>query len=30
MPVQGAGEFEAEVDLHREVKSNVKFVVVGE
>ncbi|WP_373493986.1 50S ribosomal protein L9 [Aquiflexum sp.] len=30
MPVQGAGEFEAEVDLHREVKSAVKFVVVGE
>ena len=30
MPVQGAGEFEAEVDLHREVKSNVKFVVVAE
>ncbi|SMD44547.1 large subunit ribosomal protein L9 [Aquiflexum balticum DSM 16537] len=30
MPVQGAGEFEAEVDLHREVKSLVKFVVVGE
>ncbi|WP_194973096.1 50S ribosomal protein L9 [Aquiflexum lacus] len=30
VPVQGAGEFEAEVDLHREVKSLVKFVVVGE
>ncbi|MFN3801273.1 50S ribosomal protein L9 [Belliella pelovolcani] len=30
VPVQAAGEFEAEVDLHREVKSNVKFVVVGE
>ncbi|MFC0261341.1 50S ribosomal protein L9 [Fontibacter flavus] len=30
VPVQSAGEFEAEVDLHREVKSNVKFVVVGE
>lgn len=29
VPVQGAGEFEAEVDLHREVKSLVKFVVVG-
>lgn len=29
-PVQGAGEFEAEVDLHREVKQNVKFVVVAE
>lgn len=30
VPVQAAGEFEAEVDLHRDVKSNVKFVVVGE
>jgi large subunit ribosomal protein L9 len=30
VPVQGAGEFEAEVDLHREVKSKVKFVVVAE
>jgi large subunit ribosomal protein L9 len=30
VPVHGAGEFEAEVDLHREVKSLVKFVVVGE
>jgi large subunit ribosomal protein L9 len=30
VPVQGAGEFEAEVDLHREVKSAVKFVVVAE
>ncbi|MCH6200030.1 50S ribosomal protein L9 [Aquiflexum sp. LQ15W] len=30
VPVQGAGEFEAEVDLHREVKSSVKFVVVAE
>jgi large subunit ribosomal protein L9 len=29
-PVATAGEFEAEIDLHREVKSNVKFVVVGE
>lgn len=29
-PVVGAGEYEAEVDLHREVKTNVKFVVVGE
>jgi len=29
-PVQGAGEFEAEVDLHREVKQNVKFLVVAE
>lgn len=30
VPVQGAGEFQAEVDLHREVKSKVKFVVVAE
>lgn len=30
VPVHGAGEFEAEVDLHREVKSKVKFVVVAE
>ncbi|AFL85667.1 LSU ribosomal protein L9P [Belliella baltica DSM 15883] len=30
VPVQSAGEFEAEVDLHREVKSSVKFVVVAE
>lgn len=30
MPVDGAGEFAAEVDLHREVKSEVKFIVVGE
>ena len=29
-PVVGAGDYEAEVDLHREVKTNVKFVVVGE
>ncbi len=29
-PVPGAGEYEAEVDLHREVKSIVKFVVVAE
>jgi large subunit ribosomal protein L9 len=29
-PVDGAGEFTAEVDLHREVKTQVKFVVVGE
>ncbi len=29
-PVEGAGEFTAEVDLHREVKTDVKFVVVGE
>jgi large subunit ribosomal protein L9 len=30
MPVSGEGEFEAEVDLHREVTSTVKFVVVAE
>lgn len=30
VPVHGAGEFEAEVDIHREVKSKVKFVVVAE
>lgn len=29
-PVDGAGEFAAEVDLHREVKTNVKFIVSGE
>ncbi|SHO65085.1 50S ribosomal protein L9 [Algoriphagus zhangzhouensis] len=29
-PVDGAGEFAAEVDLHREVKTEVKFVVVAE
>ena len=29
-PVDGAGEFTAEVDLHREVKTNVKFNVSGE
>ncbi len=29
-PVDGAGEFSADVDLHREVKTKVKFVVVGE
>src|SRR5690554_685599 len=29
-PVVGAGEYEAEIDLHREVKTSVKFVVVGE
>lgn len=29
-PVEGAGEFAAEVDLHREVKTDVKFVVVAE
>ena len=30
VPVEGAGEFTADVDLHREVKTKVKFVVVGE
>ena len=30
VPVQGAGEFQAEVDLHREVKCKVNFVVVAE
>ncbi len=29
-PVTGEGEYEAEVDLHREVKTNVKFNVVAE
>ncbi|GAB3647862.1 50S ribosomal protein L9 [Echinicola sediminis] len=29
-PVVGAGEYQAEVDLHREVKTEVKFVVVAE
>ncbi|MGY6559247.1 MAG: 50S ribosomal protein L9 [Nitritalea sp.] len=29
-PVGTAGEFEADVDLHREVKTKVKFVVVAE
>ncbi|SHN30385.1 large subunit ribosomal protein L9 [Cyclobacterium lianum] len=29
-PVSTAGEYEAEVDLHREVKTNVKFQVVAE
>ncbi len=29
-PVDGAGEFSADVDLHREVKTKVKFVVAGE
>lgn len=29
-PVDGAGEFTAEVDLHREVKTDVKFNVSGE
>lgn len=30
VPVEGAGEFTADIDLHREVKTTVKFVVVGE
>ncbi len=30
VPVEGAGEFTAYIDLHREVKTQVKFVVVGE
>lgn len=30
VPVEGAGEFTADIDLHREVKTQVKFVVVGE
>ncbi len=30
VPVDGAGEFTADVDLHREVKTKVNFVVVGE
>ncbi|MEX2512736.1 MAG: 50S ribosomal protein L9 [Cyclobacteriaceae bacterium] len=29
-PVSTSGEFEAEVDLHREVKTKVKFLVVAE
>ena len=29
-PVDGAGEFSADVDLHREVKTKVKFVVSGD
>lgn len=29
-PVDGAGEFTADIDLHREVKTKVKFVVSGE
>jgi len=29
-PVTGAGEYEAEIDLHREVKTTVKFEVVAE
>ncbi|GAB2481963.1 MAG: 50S ribosomal protein L9 [Cytophagales bacterium] len=30
VPVEGAGDFSADVDLHREVKTKVKFVVVAE
>ena len=30
VPVEGAGEFTADIDLHREVKTQVKFVVVGQ
>jgi large subunit ribosomal protein L9 len=30
VPVEGAGEVTADIDLHREVKTQVKFVVVGE
>ena len=30
VPVEGAGEFSADIDLHREVKTQVKFVVIGE
>ena len=30
IPVDGAGEFTADIDLHREVKTQVKFIVVGE
>ncbi len=30
VPVEGAGEFTADIDLHREVKTQVKFFVVGE
>ncbi|WP_375582425.1 50S ribosomal protein L9 [Cyclobacterium xiamenense] len=29
-PVTTSGEYEAEVDLHREVKTSIKFVVVAE
>jgi large subunit ribosomal protein L9 len=29
-PVDGAGEFSADIDLHREVKTKVKFIVSGE
>ena len=30
VPVEGAGEYTADIDLHREVKTQVKFVVAGE
>jgi large subunit ribosomal protein L9 len=30
VPVEGAGEFTADIDLHREVKTQVKFVVIAE
>ncbi|WP_194777796.1 50S ribosomal protein L9 [Pararhodonellum marinum] len=30
VPVEGAGDFEADIDLHREVKTKAKFVVVAE
>lgn len=30
IPVVGAGEFSADIDLHREVKTKVKFIVSGE
>ncbi|SEF97821.1 50S ribosomal protein L9 [Algoriphagus boritolerans] len=30
VPVNGAGEFSADIDLHREVKTKVKFIVSGE
>lgn len=30
VPVEGAGEFTADIDLHREVKTQVKFIVLGE
>jgi large subunit ribosomal protein L9 len=30
IPVDGAGEFSADIDLHREVKTKVKFIVSGE
>ncbi|MBA4301148.1 large subunit ribosomal protein L9 [Algoriphagus alkaliphilus] len=30
VPVDGAGEFSADIDLHREVKTKVKFIVSGE